>query len=317
MLGAALAASIAHTSWAQPYPTKPIVLVVPFPAGGISDMLSRAIAKRMSVSLGQQVVIDNRPGAGGSLATEQVARTTPDGYTILYGSSGTLAANLALYKNVRYEPARDFVAVHGIVTAPLILVTESSRPYWTVSELVAHARRSPGTVNYGSAGAGTATHLAAALFQARSNTRLVHIPYKGSALSLQDLLGGRLDLMFDYPNLLAPHLKSGRLRALAVLSDRRLPSMREVPTIAEAGVRGAESTAWSGIVAPAGTPAEAVQRLSSAVSDALADESVMGPFIEAGQLPLVDMNAAQFKAHLASEKPRWAGIVRLSGASLE
>lgn len=301
----------------QAYPAKPITWVVPFPPGGIADLLSRAISRRMGEIVGQPFVVENRPGTGGSLATEQVARLPGDGYTVLYASSGTMAANLALYKQVRYDPVRDFVPIHGMVLAPLLLVTAAGRPFRSVADLVAHAKQNPDTVSFGSAGNGTGTHLAAALFQSRANVRLMHVPYKGSAPALQDLLGGQIALMFDYPNLLLPQIKAGRIRPLAVLGDRRLASLPDVPTIAEAGLKGAEASAWSGLVAPTGTPAAVVRKLAAAMEAALRDDAVMGTFIESGQIPLVDLHEARFRSFIAAETPKWTAAVRLSGASLD
>ena len=301
---------------ADPYPSHAITWVVPFTPGGVTDTASRAVSKKMGELLGQPFVVDNRPGVGGSLATEQVARATPDGYTVLYVTSGTMAANLALYKNLKYEPLKDFIPVHGMFLSPTLLVVEASRPYKTVAELVSFAKANPGALNYGSAGTGTGTHLTSELVQAKTGIKMTHVPYKGSSPALQDLLGGRLDLMFDYTVTLLPHIKSGRLRALAVMGSKRLPALPDVPTIAEAGFAGAESSSWSGLVVPAGTPPDVVKKLSQAMDTALVDQELVAPFEQIGSQPLVDYDEKKFKAFIAEEIKKWAEVVRISGATL-
>jgi tripartite-type tricarboxylate transporter receptor subunit TctC len=301
---------------ADPYPSKPITWVVPYTPGGVTDTTSRAISKKMGDVLGQSFVVDNRPGVGGSMATEQVARAAPDGYTVLYATSGTMAANLALYKNLKYEPLRDFIPVHGMFLSPLVLAVDAAKPYKSVADLVKFAKQNPGALNYGSAGPGTGTHLTSELMQTKAGIKMTHVPYKGSTPALQDLLGGRIDMMFDYTVTLLPHIKSGRLRPLAVMGRTRLDALPDVPTIAEAGLPGAESSAWSGIVVPAGTPADVVKKLSNAMAVALKDQAVVAPFEQIGSLPLVDYDEARFKTFIADEIKKWAEVVRDSGASL-
>jgi tripartite-type tricarboxylate transporter receptor subunit TctC len=313
--GLALSALPRHAQ-AQAYPAKPITWVVPFTPGGVTDTTSRAISKKMGELLGQPFVVENRPGVGGSLATEQVASAPPDGYTVLYATSGTMAANLALYKNLKYQPLKDFIPVHGMFLSPTVLVVEASRPYKTMAELITFAKANPGALNYGSAGPGTGTHLTSEMVQAKTGTKMAHVPYKGSTPALQDLLGGRLDLMYDYTVTLLPHIKAGKLRALAVMGTRRLPALPDVPTIAEAGFPGLESSSWSGIVVPAGTPAPVVRKLSQAMHDALSDKSVVGPFEEIGSQPLVDHDEKKFHSFIADEMKKWAEVVKVSGATL-
>ncbi|MET0332706.1 MAG: tripartite tricarboxylate transporter substrate binding protein [Rhizobacter sp.] len=300
----------------QTYPAKPITWVVPFTPGGVTDTTSRAISRKMGEVLGQSFVVENRPGVGGSLATEQVALATPDGYTVLYATSGTMAANLALYKNLKYQPLRDFIPVHGMFMSPTVLVVEASRPYKTMVELINYAKANPSVLNYGSAGPGTGTHLTSEMVQTKTGTKMTHVPYKGSTPALQDLLGGRLDLMYDYTVLLLPHIKSGKLRALAVMGAKRLPALPDVPTIAEAGFPGLESSSWSGIVVPANTPQPVVKKLSEAMHTALADKALVAPFEEIGSQPLVDHDEVKFKAFIAEEIKKWAEVVKVSGATL-
>lgn len=315
-LAATAGALLPALAQAQAWPSKPITWVVPFTPGGITDTTSRAVARRMGEALGQSIVVENRPGVGGSLGTEQVARAAPDGYTVLYATSGTMAANLALYKNLKYEPLKDFIPVHGMFLSPLVLVTEAGKPYKSVAGLIEAAKKDPGGVNYGSAGPGTGTHLNGELFQTVTGTKMIHVPYKGTTPALQDLLGGRIDIMFDYATILMPHIRAGKLRALAVMSDRRLAALPEVPTIAEAGAAGAELSAWSSIVVPAGTPAEVVRKLSDAMEAALTDKAVVAPFVENGSLPLAGMDREKLRAFIAAEGKKWAEVVKASGASL-
>lgn len=316
MLAVASLVAVSAPALAQPYPTRAITWVVPFTPGGVTDTTSRAISKKMGEVLGQTFVVENRPGVGGSLATEQVAKAAPDGYTVLYGTSGTMAANLALYKNLKYEPLKDFIPVHGMFMSPTVLVVEASRPYKTMAELIDFARANPGVLNYGSAGPGTGTHLTSEMVQTKTGTKMAHVPYKGSLPALQDLLGGRLDLMYDYTVTLLPHIKSGRLRALAVMGPKRLPALPDVPTIGEAGFPGLESSSWSGIVVPAGTPEAVVKKLSQAMNAALTDPAVVTPFEQIGSQPLVGYDEVRFKAFVADEIRKWAEVVRVSGATL-
>ncbi|MFO1328554.1 MAG: tripartite tricarboxylate transporter substrate binding protein [Rubrivivax sp.] len=301
----------AQSNW----PARPITWVVPFPPGGITDTSARALARRLGELLGQQVLIDNRPGAGGSLGTEQVARAPADGYTWLYGTQGTMAANLALYKNLKYDPLKDFTHVHGMFLSPTILVVESQRPWKTVADLVRDAKARPGQMNFGSAGAGTATHLTGELFQTESGTKLTHVPYKGTAPALQDMLGGRLDLMFDYVTPLLPHIQSGKLRPLAVMHTERLDLMPDLPTIGQAGYPQAVSAAWSSIVVPAGTPPDAVKRIGDAVATVMREKDVIGPFVTAGSKTMPDLRDKALTEFIAAEQVKWAEVVRRSGAT--
>lgn len=308
--------AVAPLARAQSWPAKSITWVIPFPPGGITDTSARTIGKRLGELLGQQVLIENRPGAGGSLGTDQVARAPADGHTWLYGTQGTMAANLALYKGLKYDPLKDFTHVHGMFMSPTILVVDGQRPWKTVADLVRDAKARPGQLNYGSAGAGTGTHLTAELFQTESGTKLTHVPYKGTAPALQDMLGGRLDLMFDYVATLLPHLQSGKLRALAVMHTDRLELLPELPTIVQAGYPKAVSAAWSSIVVPAGTPADAVKRIGDAMATVLREKDVIGPFTTAGSKPMLDVRDKTLADLVAAEQVKWSDVVRRSGATL-
>jgi tripartite-type tricarboxylate transporter receptor subunit TctC len=308
---------VAGSVMAQAWPTKPITWVVPFTPGGVTDNTSRTIGKKMGDVLGQQMLIDNRAGAGGSLGTEMVARAAPDGYTVLYATSGTMAANLALYKNLKYDPLRDFVPVHGMLLSPLVLVVDANKPYKTVAELVAYAKANPTALNYGSAGNGTGTHLTAELFSVETGAKMTHVPYKGSNPALQDLMGGRLDLMFDYISVVQPFIQAGKMRPLAVMTDKRVESLPNVPTIVEAGFPGAQSSAWSGMVVPAGTPPDIVKKLAGAMHTALSDKATISTFVSQGSIPMLSLNEAEFRKFIVEEQKKWAEVVRKSGAKIE
>jgi tripartite-type tricarboxylate transporter receptor subunit TctC len=315
LAGLALAAGAVQAQ--SKYPSQSIKWVVPFTPGGITDNTSRTLAKKLSDALGQQVIVENRPGGGGMVGTEVVARAMPDGYTWIYGTSGTMAANLALYKKVRYDPFKDFTPVHGMFVTPLVLVVNASRPYKSVAELIAFAKENPGKLNYGSAGTGTGTHLTAELFQAATGIKMVHVPYKGSAPAIYDMLAGEVDVMFDYPQVVAPHITSGKLRALAITSESRVQLLSDVPTIVEAGVPGALSAAWSAILVPAKTPPEIVTRLSDEIAKALSDPELQQLFIKAGSMPLVGVSGAKLEEFMRNELIKWTAVVKRSGAQLD
>ena len=232
-----------------------------------------------------------------------VAHAAPDGHTWLYGTQGTLAANLSLYKNLKYDPLKDFVPVHAMLLSPTVLVVESSRPWKSVADLLKDAKAQPGGLNYGSAGSGTGTHLTGELFQAEAGVKLVHVPYKGSAPALQDLLGGRVDMMFDYAVAMLPHVE-------------RLDAQPDVPTIAQAGVPNAVSASWSSVVVPAGTPPAVVKRIGDAVAIVLREKEVMAPFTGTGSKLMLDVRDKVFADFIAAEQKKWAEVVRRSGATL-
>jgi tripartite-type tricarboxylate transporter receptor subunit TctC len=291
--------------------------VVPFAPGGITDHTSRIIAKYLSGDLGQQVVVENRPGAGGSLGTEQVARAAPDGHTLVYGTQGTMAANPFLYRTLRYQPLRDFVPVHGMFASPNLIVANPSRPFRTLAELVTHGRANPGALTMGSAGAGTATHLAGELMQTVTGTRMTHVPYKGSAPALTDLIGGQTDVMFDYAVSAGPHVKSGRLRGLAVTAGVRLAMLPDVPTAVEAGVEGIDTSSWSGVFAPAKTPPEIVARLVRAMESAMASAEAVKYAEQHGSRILTGLTAAKFGAFVETDTARWRDVIRRADVKLD
>jgi tripartite-type tricarboxylate transporter receptor subunit TctC len=309
--------AIVFSVQAQQWPSKPIAFVVPFTPGGVTDSTSRVLSKLISARLGQPVTVENRPGAGGSIGIEAASRQAPDGYTIMYGTSGTHAANLALYKNVRYDPITDFVPIHGLSETPLMLVINPTRPYKNVQELIAFAKANPGKLNYGSAGAGTGTHLTAELFQVATGIKMTHVPYKGSMPALTDLMAGNLDLMFDYPQVVMPFTKANKLTALAVTSKSRLLINPELPTVGELGYPDAESTAWGAVFAPAKTPADVVKKIGDAIASAIVDPEMLAITERFGSIPSRDLRDAKLGAFVKSEMVRGREIVRVSGAKLD
>jgi len=314
-LVAATAVLCAHA--ADPWPAKPITFVVPFTPGGITDTNSRMLAKLVGARLGQSVVVENRPGAGGSIGVDAASRQPPDGYTMIYGTSGTHAANLALYKNIRYDPINDFVPVHAMSDTPLILVINPSRPFKTVPELIAYAKANPGKLNFGSAGPGTGTHLTAELFQVATGTKMTHVPYKGSSPALTDLMAGTLDLMFDYPVVVTPLIEAKKLKPLAVTGKTRLSAAPDIPTVVELGFPNAQSSAWSAVFVPAKTPPDIVKRLGDAIASAIVDPEMLAITEKFGSVPQVGLRDEKLGAFVKSEMVRWRDVVRQSGAKLD
>ncbi|RZM00734.1 MAG: tripartite tricarboxylate transporter substrate binding protein [Variovorax sp.] len=297
-------------------PERPVRLIVPFPAGGAADVMARGMAQRLGEALGTTVVVDNRGGAGGATAAEAVARATPDGRTLFFATMGTQAINPALYPNLRYDPVKDFAPISITHLTPRVLVVGPQVAARDVAQLIALARAKPDALTYGSAGSGSSSHLAGALFESMTGTRMLHVPYKGSAPLLTDLLAGRVDLAFDSYTVYAEHIKSGRVRALGVTSTRRLAALPTVPTIAEAGVPGYEVSNWLGVLAPAGTPGDVLARLHAALGRAMGTPALRAQLTELGIEPVFGSPEA-FGALIRSEIPKWAAIVRTSGAKAD
>ena len=304
-------------SWASAaFPDKPLRLIVPFPAGGAADVMARGMAQRWGEELGQQVIIDNRGGAGGSTAAEAAARAAPDGYTLFFATMGTNAINPALYPKLRYDPLKDFAPISLTHITPRVLVVSAALPAKNVADLVALAKsktRNDG-LTYGSAGSGSSSHLSGALFEMLAGVNMVHIPYKGSAPLLTDMLAGRVDMTFDSYAVYEEHIKSGRVRALGVTSASRMKALPQVPTLAEAGLKGYDVSNWLGVVAPAGTPKEALGVLHAALGRAMATPALRQQLQTLGIEPVFG-TPEEFGALMRSEVPKWAGIVKRSGAS--
>jgi tripartite-type tricarboxylate transporter receptor subunit TctC len=311
-----LAALACAQAAAQPaYPARPVRFIVPSAAGGGTDIIARAISVKLGERLGQQFVVDNRPGAGQMIGIELAAKSPADGYTILMAAS-TLAINPVMYKQVPYDPVRDFAPITQAATLPNVLAVHPSLPVKSVAELVAYAKENPGKLNFASAGIGTSPQMSIELLKSMTGIDMVHIPYKGTAPGVVDLLAGQVLVMA--PNVLTalPHIKSGKLRALAVTSAKRSEALPEVPTVAEAGVPGYDSTQWYGVLAPSGTPREIVARLHDAIVRALRDPEV-GKRLAADGAEAVGSSPEEFAAFIKSESEKWAKVAAAAGIKAE
>ena len=301
---------------AQDYPVRPITLIVPYAAGGGNDLMARIVAEKMSKSLGQQIVIENKGGAGGSIATRQVARSAPDGYMLGLGGTGTHAINPTLYPNVGYDPRKDFAPIGLIATSALVVLVHPQVEAKTIPELIALAKREPGKVNYASAGTGSGIHLGVELFATMAGIRLTHIPYKGSSPALTDLLGGHVAIYFSSLPPAIALIREGKVRALAVTGATRSPLLPDLPTVAEAALPGYEAVLHYGIVAPAGTPRRIIDKLSAALTAALAQADVRER-IAADGAELHSMTPEEYAADIDREETKWSKIVKISGAKVE
>jgi tripartite-type tricarboxylate transporter receptor subunit TctC len=307
------AAALPLPASAQAFPARRVVWVVPSAAGGILDAGARLIGPKMGARLGQPVVVENRPGAGGTIGAEYVARAAPDGYTFLYGTQNTHAVAPLLYPNLRYDPERDFVPVWGVGAAVNLLVANPALPVRDVAELVARAKARPGDINFASTGVGTGQHMAGELFQQVARVRFTHVPYAGFQQALNDLTAGRMDIMFDYSLTSLPHVREGRLRAVAVTATERLAVAPEVPTIGEAGVPGAEMMGWAGLYVPARTPRPMVDRLADAAAAALRDQAMVELFDRTGTVLWADKSGDDMRRVLAEEIPRARELIFHAG----
>ena len=306
-------AGIAHASTAT-YPTKPIRLVVPFAAGGTTSILARLLADRMGQSLGQPVVVDNRPGAGGNVGMEVVAKSEPDGYTLLMGPIG-LAINPALYAKMPFDPIKDLTPIGRYAGVPNLLVVHPSVPAANVKELVAYAKAHPGKLNYASNGNGTSSHLAAEMLKSAAGVELTHVPYKGGGPAMQDLIGGQVQMLFDQMPAVLPQVESGRVRALGVSSMQRSAAAKEIPAISET-LPGFDMTVWFGFLAPAGTPKDVVNKLNGEMRKAIDAPDFQAQLAKMGVTPMPS-SPEEFRSFIASETQRWAQVVKTSGAKID
>jgi tripartite-type tricarboxylate transporter receptor subunit TctC len=302
--------------WAQDYPSRPMTLVVPYSAGGGNDVMARAAADRMSKTLGQQMIIENRGGAGGSIATRQIAKSAPDGYTLGLGGTGTLAINPTLYQNVGYDPRKDFAPVGLIATSALVVLVNTSVPAHSIAELIALAKEKPGQINYASAGAGSGIHLGTEYFASRAGIKITHVPYKGSGPALTDLIGGHVMIYFSSLPPAISLMKEGKVRALAVTGANRSVLFPELPTVAESGLPGFEAVLHYGIVAPAGTPRPIIEKLNTALRAAVLSEEVKIRIAADGAEPLAS-TPEEYAADIDREETKWSQIVRSSGAKVD
>ena len=310
-LAAAQAAS--PPTWA---PDRPIRLVAPFPPGGASDLIARMLAEELGMTFGQPITVENRAGAGGAIGTDAVVRARPDGLTLLMGSQATHATNPALNTRLGFDPMTDLAAIAAVCGVPAVLVVHPSVPATTIQELVALAKAKPGGLRYGSAGIGASTHLAGALFAHLAGIEMTHVPYRGTALATQDLLGGRIEMMADTLPTALPHIQAGRLRALGVSTTARSPSLPDVPTIAEAGVTGYEALNWYAVYAPVATPEPALARLHAEIVAAVARPRFQQRLAEQGMLPMGG-SRAEVAAYAAADRKRWTDLVKAANISAD
>ena len=300
----------------QAYPVKPIHLVVPFPPGGPTDIVGRMVAQKLSEGVGQNVVVENRPGAGGTVGSAAVAKAPPDGYLLLYGSTSTLAIAPSLYKNLPYDPQKAFAPISLVSSGPIIVAVNEKVPARTLKEFIELARKSPGKLAYGSGGNGTPPHLAGELFKAVAGVDLLHVPYKGGAPAITDVASGQVQAIFEGQVALMPHFQSGRVRALAISGDKRSAALPDVPTTAEAGLPKYDANFWSGLVAPAGTPPEIIGRLNGALVKALGTQEARDTLAKQGLEPAGN-TPQQFAEHIRAEVEKWATVVKVSGAKID
>lgn len=309
-----IASAQSATTSAQAWPTRPIKLIVPLTAGGPTDLLARILSQPLSERLGQPIIIENRPGAGGNIGADLAAKSDPDGYTLLLGTSGPLAINASLYGNLRFDPIKGFAPVILAATAPFVVTVNPTMAAKTLRELLAYAKQNPGKLNFGAV-PGSAAHLATELFKSTAGINIVHVPYKGAAPATNDLIAGQIDMSFASTPGVLPQIKAGKLRALAVTSSERLKVLPDVPTLAESGLDGYSASVWYGVVAPANTPVAIVARLNAELSAILKDPKVLGQmaqndFDPAGSTP------EQFAAFIKAETEKWAKVVKSSGAKV-
>ena len=312
----AAAMTISAAAPAAEYPTHPVSILVAFTPGGPSDVLARIIGRRLQDVLHQPFIIENRPGSGGNIAAEQAAHAAPDGYPLMLGNNSILATNAALYKKLGFNPEKDFVPISLIGTQANILVVNPSVPANSMEELIALAKASPGKLNFASSGFGAAAHLAGELFKTEAKINIVHVPYKGAAPALQDVLAGHVQMMFATAASVIGLIKNDKVRALAVTTPKRTALLPNLPTVDELGIKGFDATTWHGLVAPAGTPKEIIDTLNFAVVEALKDPATQKSLIDLG-VDIVGDSPKEFEAYIKTEIPKWTAVVKQSGAQID
>jgi tripartite-type tricarboxylate transporter receptor subunit TctC len=301
---------------AQSWPTKPIKIIVPFTPGGNTDIVARIVGERLSKTLGQPVLIENKPGAAGLLGATAVAKSPADGYTFLMGTVGTHAINAGLYSKMPYDTVKDFTPVTLVASVPNVLVVHPSLPANSVKDLIGYLKANPDKANFASSGSGTSIHLSGELFKIKTGVAMTHIAYKGSPPALTDLMGGQVQLMFDNLPTSLPYVKAGKLKALAVTTAKRIPALPDVPTVAESGLPGFETGSWFGLFAPAGTPKEIIGRVDSEMRKMVQSPEMREKLIQQGAEP-VGMGSEEFAAYVKSELAKWGDVVKASGAKAD
>ena len=309
-------AGVIGSAVAQPYPNKPIRLIVPFPAAGGTDLIARVVSDNLSQVPGFSVIVENKPGAGGNLGVDQAAKAAPDGYTIVLGQTSNLAINPTLYSKLPYDPVKDLAPIAQIASAPLMLVVPASSPFKTLADIVTNAKAKPGEINYGSSGSGTVSHLTMELLQKAAGVKLQHIPYKGSNLAINDIIGGQIQIYVASVPTLLGFIKGGKLRPIVISSAQRVKDLPQVPTLIESGYPGLETTTWFGLLAPAGTPQPVIARLNTEVNRILQQPEARQKLDNQGALP-VGGTAEQFGTFIKQEIARWSPVVKDSGARVE
>lgn len=315
-LSAAMLAALPPGAAAQAYPNKPIRLIVPYPAGGSSDVMARIVAEKLTTALAVQIVVENRSGAGGNIAASVAARAPADGYTLFFGAAGPLAVNPALYEKLPFDPVKDFMPIGLVGKMPLFLAVPVSLPANSLKELIELAKAKPGQLNFASSGIGGTTHLAMEVLKSQTGANLTHVPYKGTAAGVADMLGGSIQAIFDAWPTTGPHVQAGKLKFLAVGTANRSALEPQLPTVAESGFPGFDLYVWYGLMAPAGTPPEVIAKLSSETAKVMAQADLNDRFASIGMEPMTS-TPEQFAAHLRAETAKWAKIVRDSGARAE
>ena len=311
-----LAIAFASAAQAQTYPDRPIRLIAPFPAGGLADVLARAIGDEMSKSLGQPVIVENRAGAGGNTGADAVAKATPDGYTLLMSSAGILTANPFLYAKIPFDVATAFIPISNVAEMSMLLVVHPKVEAKTLKDFVALAKARPNKLNFGSPGIGTTGHLGLAMFMHAAGVQITHVPYRGAAPAVQDLIAGQIDGVVDNPPTVISHIESGTLRPLAVAAKSRMKLLPDVPTAAEGGVADYEASSWFGIAAPAGTPPAIIERLHKEIVAAVRSPAMQERFAKSGA-SLVGNSPQEFDAQIRTERARWGEIIKAAGIKAE
>jgi tripartite-type tricarboxylate transporter receptor subunit TctC len=315
--GAGLLAALTQRARAQPaFPVRPVKMLVPHPAGQAADIFSRMLAERLSAKWGQQVIVDNRPGGAGLPAIAAVKAAKPDGYTMMMGSSSTLSINASTFANLPYDTLRDFAPVSNVVVAPFVLIANARFPASTVAEVVAQAQKEPGRITFASTGTGSAQHMTGELFRSRAAIQITHVPYKGSAAGITDLIGGQVPLMFDSVAATLPFIRSGQVKAIAVTVARRVPQLPDVVTIAESGYPGFEGAGWAGIVLPAAAPRAIVIKMSADIQSALNEPATRARIIERGAIP-DPQSPDDFAAFIRSETAKWKRVAQEAQVRLD
>jgi tripartite-type tricarboxylate transporter receptor subunit TctC len=315
-LAIVLALGCGMAAQAQTYPDRPVRLIAPFPAGGLADVLARAVGDEISKTLGQPVIVENRAGAGGNIGADAVAKAAPDGYTLLMTSAGILTANQFLYAKMPFDPAKDIIPVSNVADMPMMVVVSPKVEAKTLAEFVALAKANPNKMNFGSPGVGTTGHLGLALFMHAAGIKLTHVPYKGAAPAITDLLAGQIDGVVDNPPTVLPHIEAGKLRPLAVAARQRMPQLPNLPTAAEAGVANFEASSWFGVAAPAGTPPAVVARLQKEIAAAVRQPTLVERFKKSGAR-LIGNTPEEFAQQIKNDRAMWGEVIKAAGIKPE